>query len=117
VTSSPTKTSPFALNREGVWQERISQNDDLHEIVLRRPLPIQLIRDYAAAAVRHAKVREEDEEWFAEIEGFPGVWSRASSVKQAIDELEEVVFDWVLLKIQDEDRDLPVVESIDLNTI
>jgi predicted RNase H-like HicB family nuclease len=117
MSIAPTRTSPFAISREGVWQERISQNEELNQVVFHRPLPVQLIRDYAAFAVRHAKVREDDDQWFAEIEGFPGVWSRASSVKEAIEELEEVVFDWTLLKIQDEDRDLPVIESIDLNTL
>jgi predicted RNase H-like HicB family nuclease len=81
-------------------------------------MPVQLITRYAEAAARHASVRQlEDGSWFAEIEGFAGVWSQSASAKQALDQLEEIVFEWVILKVRDEDRDLPVLESLDLNAL
>jgi hypothetical protein len=106
-----------AVNREGIWGERTSQ-DGLQEVVFQRPLPMQLIGEYAGLAVRHANVAQQDDgEWLATIEGFAGVWAKEPSQKEALDVLEEVVFEWVLLKIHDEDRDLPVLESLDLNTL
>ena len=79
---------------------------------------MQLILQYAEVAARHARTRElDDGTWLADIDGFDGVWSNEASPKQALDVLGEVVFEWVILKIRDEDRDLPVLDSIDLNTL
>lgn len=105
-----------AINREGIWGEVTSQ-DGLQRVVFQRPLPMQLLRDYAELAVRHANTVQEDDAWLATIEDFPGVWAKEASQKEAFDVLEEVVFEWVLLKIHDEDHDLPVLESLDLNTL
>ena len=109
--------SPTEVNEEGVWDEEMTQTG-LRRVIWRRPLPMQLIRQYAEAAARRAVTRGlEDGSWFAEIEGFPGVWASEPSQKQVLDVLEEVVYEWVLLKIRDEDRDLPVLESLDLNAL
>ena len=107
---------PTEYHYEGIWEER-TRADGAQEVVFRRPLPMQLIRTYAETAVRHATVGQVDDGWLARIEGFNGVWALAPSAKQALDELEEVVFEWVLLKIKDEDRDLPILESLALNTL
>ncbi len=104
-------------NREGIWGEQMTQ-EGLREVIYRRPLPMQLISQYARTAVQHATTRQlEDDLWFAEIEGFTGVWVNEPSQKEALDRLEEVVFEWVILKIKDEDRDLPILESLDLNAL
>lgn len=109
--------SPTESNREGIWGEKMTQ-EGLREVVFRRPLPMQLISQYARTAVRHATTRQlDDGSWFAEIEGFSGVWANESSQKDALDVLEEVVYEWVILKIKDEDRDFPVLESLDLNAL
>lgn len=122
---SATQTGPtdryFASHTEimweGIWGEEITQ-EGVRVVVFRHPLPMQMIAQYAAAAVRHATTRElEDGTWFAEIEHFPGVWTNRASQKEALDELEEVVYEWVILKIRDQDRDLPVLESLDLNEL
>ena len=109
-----TRSSRVEGNREGIWGEETTQ-EGLRKVVFRRPLPMQLIRDYVAMAIRNATTREFETEWFAEIVGFHGVWAKAASQKEALDELEEVLFEWVLLKIRDNDRDLPVLNSLDLN--
>lgn len=88
------------------------------EIRYERPLPVQLIRRYAKLAVLRAETeRFEDGSWYAEIRNFPGVWAQGNSEGEAIEQLEAVVRDWVLLKIQDKDRDLPIVSTIDLNSL
>ncbi len=77
----------------------------------------QLVRAYAALAVRrHGKTKRfPDGEWFADLEGFRGPWATGETPIDALDELNDVVFDWALFKMRDGDGDLPVVDEIDLN--
>ena len=111
-----TLATRVGSNREGIWVERTSQEGGLLEVVVRRPLPMQLIKRYVAAGVRRTTVRlHPDQGWYAEIADFPGVWAKEASVKEALDVLEEVASEWVLLKLQDQDQDLPVLDGIDLN--
>lgn len=111
----PTKVVNYF---EGITDEVISQDESLRWVTLRKPLPMQLVWAYVRSATSHANVRKlPDGTWFAEIEGFPGVWANESNPQELFDVLHEVIFEWVLLKIRDEDRDLPVLESLDLNTL
>lgn len=88
------------------------------EVRYGRPLPVQLIRRYAIlAALRAQTERLGDGSWYAEVQGFPGVWTQGESERKALREIETVVRDWALLKIQDKDRDLPVIGEIDLNVL
>lgn len=98
--------------------EALDYEPDPLELRYERPLPVQLIGRYAKLAVRSALVeRLDDGSWYAAIPGFPGVWAQADSEKGATEGLEAVVWDWTLLKIQDKDRDLPLVDTIDLNVL
>jgi predicted RNase H-like HicB family nuclease len=88
------------------------------EIRYGRPLPVQLINRYAMLAALRAETEQlEDGTWYAEIRNFPGVWAQGESEEEAVKELEAIVRDWTLLKIQDRDRDLPVIDDIDLNVL
>lgn len=80
-------------------------------------LPMQLIEKYAEAAVRHAILKRHPDGWVATVLGFQGVWAKERSEEQALEVLKEVIKDWTLLKIQHKDRDLPVIEEIDLNVL
>lgn len=101
---------------EGIVEERLSQ--EFQEVVFRKPLPIGLIEKYAKLAVKRAKIKQHpDGHWFAEIPEFQGVWAKEASAKESLEVLEDVLFDWLLLKIRDEDRDLPTIETIDLNVL
>lgn len=101
---------------ELLTNERIRQS--LAEAESLPRLPMQLIEKYSEVAARHATIKRlADGEWFAKIRDFQGVWAKERSREQALEVLEEVVLDWTLLKIQHGDRDLPVVEEIDLNVL
>ena len=114
---NPDSASEGERHQEGIWGEEMTQ-DGLRRVTFRHPLPMQLIGQYAQKAARHGLARQlEDGHWFAEIEGFLGVWAEGESQKEALDELESVVEEWVLLKIRDCDRDIPVLESLDLNEL
>jgi predicted RNase H-like HicB family nuclease len=114
----PTFSTGVQNHVEGIWREQFAQIEGYREVTFSRPLPMSLIDRYATLAVRQATVRRlDDGTWFAEIPGFDGVWADESSVADAIGVLKEVVFDWVLVKIEAEDRDLPVLGEIDLNAL
>lgn len=102
---------------EGFTEEQVQQ---LVEEASEFPqLPLQIIEKYAdMAARRYAALTQLDNgEWFAKAKGFPGVWASEESEEQAVKALQEVLFDWTVLKIEHKDRDLPVIEDIDLNVL
>jgi hypothetical protein len=82
-----------------------------------RRRPGEILADFADAyareAVQHAAVKELDTgELVASIPGFDGVWASAENREALMAELESVVRDWTLLKIEDGDRDLPVIPGV-----
>src|SRR5512132_3901621 len=83
-----------------------------------RELPTQLIEKYVERAMLRAETKQyPDGHWFAEIPGFLGVWASQASEEATEAELRETLHEWVLLKIRDKDRDLPMVDSINLNVL
>ncbi len=79
-------------------------------------VPEQLIDRYVRMALRRAVVeRTEDGKCFATILVLPDVWAEGATPAKAISELAEVTRQWVVMKIEEHDRDLPVLESLDLN--
>lgn len=125
--ATSSRTIELALTREQVEKlfpgmERVlraaSYEPDPIEVYYERPLPVQLIKRYAMlAALRADTERLDDGSWYADIRGFPGVWAQGDSEDEAREEIETVVRDWTVLKILDEDRDLPVIGMIDLNVL
>lgn len=91
--------------------------ESIEDVPSLSPLPMQLIEKYAEVAVRHATLKRYPDGWVATILGFPGVWAEERSEEQALEVLKEVIRDWTLLKIQHKDRDLPVIEEINLNVL
>jgi predicted RNase H-like HicB family nuclease len=83
-----------------------------------RVIPLNIVQEYVRAAVDGATLKQyEDESWFAAIPGFQGVWAHEASHRQALEVLEEVLFDWTILKLLHEDPDLPRVGDLDLSSI
>lgn len=61
------------------------------------------------AALRAARYKTlDDGSWFADIPGFEGVWASGDTVEECRSELREVLEEWLVLKIRDNDP-LPVV--------
>jgi predicted RNase H-like HicB family nuclease len=54
-----------------------------------------------------------DGTWFAEIPGFEGVWANANTVEGCRNELQEVLEEWLVLKIRDRDP-IPQIEGIEI---
>ena len=74
----------------------------------------QMIIEYCQNAIENANYKKlEDGTWFAEIPGFDGVWANGASVETCRKELIEVLEEWLILKLRDNDPDTnsPWVEN------
>ncbi len=78
-----------------------------------------LINRYAQRAMLRALTVQfpEDQSWFAEIRDFPDVWGDGVSEQASLEKLESVLRHWIEWKIEDKDRDIPVIDSINLNVL
>jgi len=71
-----------------------------------------MIVHYIHSALRYAEYKKlDDGTWFASIPGFEGVWANAATVEECRAELEEVLGEWLVLKIRDGDP-LPTVDGL-----
>jgi predicted RNase H-like HicB family nuclease len=73
-----------------------------------------LIERWTDVAVSHARVRLLDDVFVADVVGVPGAWSSASTGDAALLSLREVLIDWVRMKLDDGDTDIPQMEGIRL---
>ena len=74
-----------------------------------------MLVEYIQKTLENAKYKKLDNEtWFVEIPGFEGVWANGKSVEECRKELVEVLEEWVILKIRDNDP-IPVIKDIDMN--
>jgi predicted RNase H-like HicB family nuclease len=73
-----------------------------------------MLQSYIDAALKKGEYKKlEDGTWFGEIPGFQGVWANGNSVEECRQELIEVLEEWLLLKIRDNDK----IPDIDGKTI
>lgn len=74
-----------------------------------------MIQDYVRGAMKRAayKILDEDGTYFGEIPGFQGVWANAEKLEDCRTELEEVLEDWILLKVSFHEP-LPEIDGIQL---
>lgn len=74
-----------------------------------------MLTDYIRAAMRQAKyeILPDDGTFYGEIPGFEGVYANASTLEECREELEEVLEEWVLLRVS-RHLPLPVVDGITL---
>lgn len=82
------------------------------------PVPTALIDTYVRMALRRAIAEQmEDGRWFVSIPILGDVWADGDTLEEADDALDDVTRQWVDMKIEDGDRDLPVLGSLDLNVL
>ena len=74
-----------------------------------------MIREYIDAAMSGAqyKMLSDDGSWYGEIPGFNGAWANCDTIEECRTELEEVLEEWLLLRIS-LNLDVPVVDGVDL---
>ena len=70
-----------------------------------------MLSEYIQSAMVKAKYRIlEDGSYYGEIPGFQGVWADGKSLEQCRYSLQEVLEEWILLKVRDGDK-LPLVNG------
>lgn len=74
-----------------------------------------MLTAYIEAAMRRAtyEILPEDKTYYGEIPGFQGVWANAPTLEVCRDELQEVLEDWIVFRLQDH-LDLPEVDGIQI---
>ena len=71
-----------------------------------------LVDRWVSVACRHVRLRWVEDSWIADVVGVEGAWASAPAEQQAIEELRSVLEDWVWMKIEDGDTDIPDMEGI-----
>jgi predicted RNase H-like HicB family nuclease len=73
-----------------------------------------MLFEYVQKALRKAGYKLLDNgTWFAEIPGFQGVWANGHTVEECRSELQEVLEEWLILKIRDHDP-IPEIEGAEI---
>jgi predicted RNase H-like HicB family nuclease len=83
-----------------------------------RYVPQGTFARYVHGAMKLATFEKmEDGSYISEVPGFSGVWGTGDILKDCLDNLDEVLREWLLLKIKDCDTDIPIIENINLNNL
>ncbi len=74
-----------------------------------------MLTQYIQAAMRKAKyeIVSDDNSFYGAIPGFDGVYANAKTLEECRNELEEVLEEWIFLKIS-KNMPLPVVEGMQI---
>ncbi len=75
-----------------------------------------MLTSYVQAALRraHYELLPDGEGFYAAVEALPGVWAGAATLEACRAELQEVIEDWLLVRIR-RGASVPVLDGIDLN--
>jgi len=110
-------TSAKIMNPSDWVIKENQENISSLEIKVTKHISNDLIKRYKKIALQRVRVeRLDDGTWYAELIGFPGVWANdEKSEKNALKALDEVLEDWIVIKIEMNDGDIPIIDGIDLN--
>ncbi|MBI1987838.1 MAG: type II toxin-antitoxin system HicB family antitoxin [Nitrospinae bacterium] len=73
-----------------------------------------MLFEYTKKVLEKAEYKKlDDGTWFAEIPGFEGVWANGHTVEECRTELLEVLEEWLVLKLRDNEP-VPEIEGISL---
>lgn len=82
------------------------------------PFPYFSVRMFAELAAREATAEVmEDGRYFVESRTVPGVWGDGDTEDAARAEFLSAAYEWAMVKIEKGHRDIPVLDSINLNQI
>jgi predicted RNase H-like HicB family nuclease len=74
-----------------------------------------MLTEYLNAALKKAEYKKiDDGTWYSDIPGFTGVWANGDSVEECRNELREVLEEWLILKIRDEDP-IPTINGLGIH--
>lgn len=114
-----TQQSPQVELRSGSYNFLVPISNGPADVpVVKKVIPEALFAKYMSLANRLAITsRIDDGGYFAEIPGFFGLWGDGVDEVSAREDLSDALEDWLLLKIGDGDRDLPILGGVDLNVL
>ena len=69
---------------------------------------------HAALALAHYEILDDGEGIYGSVEALPGVWASAPTLEACRTELQEVIEDWLLVRLR-RGATVPIIEGIDLN--
>ena len=74
-----------------------------------------MIREYIAAAMKRGRyeILPDDGSYYGEIPGFEGVYANAPQLEDCRDLLEEILEEWLLLRIS-RGHAVPTIDGLDL---
>ena len=74
-----------------------------------------MLTEYIKAAMRnaHYEILPDDNSYYGEIPGFDGVYANSKTLEDCRDELEEILEEWIFLKISRK-LPLPVIDGVEL---
>ncbi|MCK9313654.1 MAG: type II toxin-antitoxin system HicB family antitoxin [Methanocorpusculum sp.] len=76
-----------------------------------------ILSEYVSAAMNESKFSKLDNGTiYGEIPCCPGVWANEVNLEQCREVLQEVLEEWLIMKLRDHDS-LPPVKGIDLNNV
>ena len=76
-----------------------------------------ILSEYVRAAMSDAEFKQlENSTFFGEVPGCSGVWANEDSIEDCRLVLQEVLEEWIVLKLRDHDA-LPLFSGIDLNKV
>ena len=75
-----------------------------------------MLTNYIRNAMKRAKyeILPDDGSIYGEIPGYEGVYANADNLEDCREELEDVLGEWILLRVY-KNLPLPIVDGIDLN--
>jgi predicted RNase H-like HicB family nuclease len=72
-----------------------------------------MLNEYIKKALNRAQYKIlDDKTWFAEIPGFNGVWATGKTIEECRSELIEVLEEWLILKLRDNDP-IPKIDDVE----
>jgi predicted RNase H-like HicB family nuclease len=77
--------------------------------------PVAALTEYLHAAMRHAEYeRLEDGDWYAHIEGLPGLWASAKTVEDTRNDLLSALEDWLYVNAYVAQCKLPEFDGVSI---
>jgi len=78
---------------------------------------VPVLTNFVTSAMEKASYRIlDDGSYYGEIEECRGVWANEKTLEECREVLQEVLEEWLVLKLRDRDQ-LPLLEGIDLNKL
>jgi predicted RNase H-like HicB family nuclease len=120
MTTLTVETTVEKVRVENSTNGKLLQNDPMPwqptpQVIT---LPQEMLSRYVSVALQSAAPHQtETGKWYCALDTFPGVWADGDSLKENLDSLEEVLRDWLLVKIVNRDTDIPVIDEIDLSAV